>query len=217
MKKQTAKSKKKSLFKRFKGFTLVELLAVIVILAIIMIIAIPAVLNTLEASRKKTMVEFAQKVFVTGERKYLEDKSFNGMVNISRGNYYYSIKDDLDMSNTGDYDGYYILWVDGDILNHNILLWDKNYVLVKLYVEDHEITDQDVLSIGEYKQQLVSIAGEAFANEFGDFKTLNKEKLMYSLFLMADLDCNDEYDQKIYVVDASKPTESFNSCERFGN
>ena len=88
MKKQKAKSKKKSLFKRFKGFTLVELLAVIVILAIIMIIAIPAVLNTLEASRKKTMVEFAQKVFVTGERKYLEDKSFNGMVNISRGNYY---------------------------------------------------------------------------------------------------------------------------------
>ena len=182
-----------------------------------MIIAIPAVLNTMESARRKSMVEFAQKVFLTGQRKYLEDRSFNGIANISRGNYVYSIKDDLGMSNTGDYDGYYILWVDGDILNHHILLWDKNYVLNRNDVQEHEITDQDVLSIGEYKQQLSSFAGEAFVNEFGDFKTLNKEKLFFALFAMSNLDCNDEYDQKIFVVDASKPTETFNVCERFGS
>ena len=57
--------------KKNKGFTLVELLAVIVILAIIMIIAIPAVLNTMETAKRKSMINFAEKIINEVEKTYM--------------------------------------------------------------------------------------------------------------------------------------------------
>ena len=212
------KSKKKSLFKRFRGFTLVELLAVIVILAIIMIIAIPAVLNTLETSRKKTMLEFAQKVYLTGQRKFIEDKSFNNMASIDHGNYYYSIKDDLDLNNTGDFDGYFVIWVDGDYYEYHIFIYSKEYVLFKYSANNSEITENDLMTRAQYKQFIAQNYGSDFANMYGDLKNLNKNVVISIVLMQANLDCvNSEYDKNLAIVDASYPTQSFNACEFLKN
>ena len=90
-----------------KGFTLVELLAVIVILAIIMIIAIPSVLGTVETAKRKTMLEFYQKVVTTTERKFIEDSNFRSLPHAGSVNHYlYDIKKDLDIPSTGSFAGF---------------------------------------------------------------------------------------------------------------
>ena len=81
-----------------KGFTLVELLAVIVILAIIMLIAIPAVLNTLTAAKRKSFGEYVDKVFLTTQKKVLEEEVSSVP---SLGCKVYKIKTDLGLSSTG--------------------------------------------------------------------------------------------------------------------
>ncbi len=92
--------------KKNKGFTLVELLAVIVILAIIMIIAIPAVINTMQTARKKTMVEFAQKVLNELSKTYVSKMAFESYIRPAQRTYYvFDIKKDLGMTNTGDFFG----------------------------------------------------------------------------------------------------------------
>ena len=94
--------------KKNKGFTLVELLAVIVILAIIMIIAIPAVLNTMETAKKKSMMEFAQKVMNKAEEKYYESITMGNNMKTSAEitAVVYDINKDLGINNTGNYYGY---------------------------------------------------------------------------------------------------------------
>ncbi len=207
------KSKKKSLFKKFKGFTLVELLAVIVILAIIMIIAIPAVLNTMESARRKTMLEFAQKVFLTGQRKFIEDKSFNNLASFSKGTYIYSIKQDLGLNNVGDFDGYYIIWQEGDYTAHHIAIWNKDYVLVKLDVDKGEITESDMMTRGEFikasKEQGISNA-EEIVNQAD---STNK---MFSLQLLAlnmSLNCETDDGKKVSAVFGDDPKNVVNVCE----
>ena len=93
-----------------KGFTLVELLAVIVILAIIMLIAIPAVLNTLTAAKRKSFGEYVDKVFLTTQKKVLEEEVSSVP---SLGCKVYKIKTDLGLSSTGSYDGFVLVKKDG--------------------------------------------------------------------------------------------------------
>ena len=107
-----------------KGFTLVELLAVIVILAIIMIIAIPAVLDTLNSSKKKTFAEFVDKVYNLTLQKYSTD-IING--NNKSGSIIYDIKNDLGMTSTGGYEGYVMLDT------------NSNDVYITLHNEDFEL------------------------------------------------------------------------------
>ncbi len=87
--------------KRNKGFTLVELLAVIVILAIIMVIAIPSVLETITTARKKTFLEYIDKVASSTQTKYAEDTG-KGLAHTS-SNIMYDIKKDLGLTNTGTF------------------------------------------------------------------------------------------------------------------
>lgn len=205
--------KKKNTTKKLKGFTLVELLAVIVILAIIMIIAIPAVLNTMESARRKTMLEFAQKVYLTGQRKFIEDKSFNNLASISKGIYSYSIKKDLDLNNTGDFDGYYIIWQDGDYISHYIALWNKDFILVKANVDKEEITESDMMTRSEFikasQEQGISNA-EEIVNQAD---STNK---MFSLQLLAlnlSLNCETDDGKKVSAVFGDEPKNVVNVCK----
>ena len=126
-----------------KGFTLVELLAVIVILAIIMIIAIPAVLNTMDSARRKSFIEYANKVVLKAEEKYTL-RGFDGLpVN---GVIVYDIVNDLDISNTGDYKGYVI--VDATESNNKgfyIYLYDKTFLLN--LIKSTDLNTEDIENI----------------------------------------------------------------------
>lgn len=88
-----------------KGFTLVELLAVIIILAIIMIIAIPAVIDSLNKSRKQAFFEYAQDIRLKAEQQYIQDSGMG--LNLERTDcYVYDIKKDIGLSDTGSFDGW---------------------------------------------------------------------------------------------------------------
>lgn len=147
------KKKKFSLKKFFKGFTLVELLAVIVILAIIMIIAIPSVLNSMRVAKRKSFVEFAQKVINAGEKKYIEGTSFGTLATIGLGNYYFDITKDLDLGSTGNYKGFFIIFAERDSLTYFLMIWDDEYALFKERVnaDGNGVTVDDIIS---YQQSL---------------------------------------------------------------
>lgn len=89
--------------KKQNGFTLVELLAVIIILAIIMIIAIPAVIESLNKSRKQTFFEYAQNVRMKAEQQYIQDLDLNKE---RTDCYVYDIKTDIGLGDTGSFDGW---------------------------------------------------------------------------------------------------------------
>lgn len=93
--------------KKKNGFTLVELLAVIVILAIIMVIAIPSVLNIVTTGRVKSFETYAKKTVLATEQKNTEEEMTQAIS--GKGIYTYSIKEDLDLSNTGSYEGYVVV------------------------------------------------------------------------------------------------------------
>ena len=133
-KKAKKKNKKKfSLKEIFKGFTLVELLAVIVILGIIMVIAIPSVLNTLEISKKKTFLEYVQKIYSTAHTKWLQETSMDGGLYEGEGMYVFNIRTDLGLSSTGSYGGYVLVnsfESDGDIRDDFYMyIWDDDYFI----------------------------------------------------------------------------------------
>lgn len=110
------------------GFTLVELLAVIVVLAIIMIIAIPAVLDTMNTARKKSFAMYVTKAVGAVQTKYVYDAN-SGAIQ-GAGYYVYSIKNDLDATSTGTYDGYVTVnATDVDNPEYIIELYDNNYMI----------------------------------------------------------------------------------------
>ena len=139
-KKSKRKFKKKSIFKYkiFKGFTLVELLAVIVILAVIMVIAIPSVLNTLETARKKTFVEYIEKVGSLGKQEYLTYQLSGSSVPTCL---MYNIETDLDLSSTGDYHGYVLASNDDEVTHYYITLYDSEYMVYGVEYDSNITTD----------------------------------------------------------------------------
>ncbi len=140
------------------GFTLVELLAVIVILAIIMIIAIPAVLNTMESARKKTFLEYIDKVGTTAQSKFVSDQ-LKGELTIS-SNIVYDVNKDLDLSNTGKFKGYVLVNDKSEVF---ITLHDEQYAVYGVKWSD--INNSPTYSISEVsddlltKEKLASLAG----------------------------------------------------------
>ena len=162
--------------KNRKGFTLVELLAVIVILAIIMIIAIPAVLQTMQSARRKAFEEYIQKVYTTGERRYIEDTSFNNIPNVGQGYILYSIKDDLGMSNTGDFNGFFIIYKNNEKAKTEywVFLYDKEF---GFYEEVYDTTEQKDLN-EIMKNKIVTV--QELKNSLGysgDLSSVNKAVL----------------------------------------
>ena len=179
--KKNKKKKKVHLKKLLKGFTLVELLAVIVILAIIMIIAIPNVLNTMQTARKKSMVEFAQKLLKRAEEINVENqlKGYTYPLPAEKNYILYDIRKDLGLSSAGDYYGLLTLVIMNDANKtswYTITILDDEYRLqYDQYggLTDHskmEITVEGNVSSSENLKKLFESNGVDYKNvDFVDF------------------------------------------------
>ena len=123
------------------GFTLVELLAVIVILAIIMLIAIPAVLNTLTVAKRKSFVEYVDKIFMITQKQVVEEETMGNPV-VGCKTYY--IKKDLGLTSTGNYDGFVLVKNDGfNDIAYYITLHDDEYK-VESYLYDGSLDTENL-------------------------------------------------------------------------
>ncbi len=142
MKKSCRKKKKKNNFKKiFKGFTLVELLAVIVILAIIMLIAIPAVLETMETARRKSFIEYVDKVSTLSQKQMAEDQMI-GTKSLTECTVY-NVKTGLDLNNTGDYEGWVLIKPSNNDIY--VTLFDDNYVIIGYHYSDSSLKMDDYI------------------------------------------------------------------------
>ena len=130
------------------GFTLVELLAVIVVLALIMIIAIPAVLDTMNKSRRQLFVEYAEKVLIAAQTQYVTDSSLGNIA--GAGYYVYDIKTDLGLQSVGSYKGYIVVnAIDVDKPQYYITLYDNNYQMVSVNSVSLDKLDNEVYAFGK--------------------------------------------------------------------
>ena len=107
-----------------KGFTLVELLAVIVILAVIMIIAIPAVLNTMNMSKRRSFETYINRIDSETQKQYTKD-SITGNTNQTK---IYNIEKDLDLSSTGNFKGFSLVNPVTNIVH--ITLYNDEYAII---------------------------------------------------------------------------------------
>lgn len=113
--------------KRNNGFTLVELLAVIVIIAIVMIIAIPSVLYTVATAKKKSFEEFGVKSVSEAEKIVLRNQLLGSS---SSSCEIYNIKDDLDLSSVGNYNGYVLIKNENNNIKKMLVLWNNDMMLL---------------------------------------------------------------------------------------
>lgn len=89
--------------KKKNGFTLVELLAVIVILALLLIIVIPSILDTTNRAKKELFYDYSRSVQSKAVAKYIQDMDDETIKSNCR---VYDINTDLDLENTGDFEGW---------------------------------------------------------------------------------------------------------------
>ena len=108
-----------------KGFTLIELLAVIVVLAIIALIATPAVMNTIENSRKKVAINSYENLKRSAEIYYYDNQM---MGNIYQMNFKCENgkcrngSEVLEINGQAPEDGLVIISEDGDIYLNSIVI-----------------------------------------------------------------------------------------------
>ena len=156
---KTVNKLKKKIIKKFaKGFTLVELLAIIVILAIIMIVAIPATLDYITVSKKKTFIEYVDKIYQSTRTEVanleLKDEEIDGCK-------VFYIKKDLNLANTGEFDGFVLVKVGtNDDYEYYIVMHDDDYTIpvhqydgkftvndLKQYKSDEELTVENICNL----------------------------------------------------------------------
>ena len=156
-----------------KGFTLVELLAVIVILGVIMVIAIPSVLETMQVAKTKSLQEYAQKVRNAGERKYLVKKEFEGLPYLGSADvqlYVYDVKEDLDLTNTGNYEGIFLMYKFSDSFFNKVELDEETSKRIKPNTPYFGVTLTDGENILAYLGQNVDSLEQSIIISIEDLK-----------------------------------------------
>lgn len=85
-----------------KGFTLIELLAVIVILGVITVIAVPKILNIIEKSRNRSVIE-SSKIIIRQAKTIISQNDLNSklVVNNNCYSFNFDIKESTDKENSG--------------------------------------------------------------------------------------------------------------------
>ena len=116
-----------------KGFTLVELLAVIVVLAIIMIIAIPSVMGTMNDAQRGTFKIFSEKVLNKAQESYQSDVLLGVNTRKKTYGHCYSLKADLEMGTSSNYEGYVVVTLDAKLKPTFYLTLSDNSFSVQNY------------------------------------------------------------------------------------
>ena len=91
------------IMRKKNGFTLVELLAVIIVLALIMVIAIPSVMDAMNKAKKENFFLFVQSLNSKATNRYIQESDIDPDIASCA---VYDISTDLDLSNTGEYEGW---------------------------------------------------------------------------------------------------------------
>ena len=132
-----------------KGFTLIELLAVIIILAIIALIAVPTILNIIDNSKKKALVNSAYGMISAAELYYTEGLLTNNTVDKTFSGPEYT---DLNFKGEKVENGEVKVNNVGDV---SIWLYQNNYCVYK-NMSDVQVQEQDNVGSSEECSNLMS-------------------------------------------------------------
>ena len=132
-----------------KGFTLIELLAVIIILAIIALIAVPTILNIIDNSKKKALVNSAYGMISAAELYYTEGLLINNTVDKTFSGPEYT---DLNFKGEKVENGEVKVNNVGDV---SIWLYQNNYCVYK-NMSDVQVQEQDNVGSSEECSNLMS-------------------------------------------------------------
>ena len=124
--------------KGITGFTLVELLAVIIILGILITIAVPSVTGILKASKRQAFTEYVEKTIKNAETTSVKNLMADSS-KLEETCYMYNIKKDLDLSETGDFDGWILYNLETD--KYYITIYNKDFMLI-----NYEFTENSNLA-----------------------------------------------------------------------
>ena len=154
-----------------KGFTLIELLAVIVILAIIATIAVPIVIGIIENSKESTEKISIDNYVKATELFLLQTRLVDGYYNIET----------LDINVDGKKPDYgYIQVKDNELINYNINMNNKNYIIkndkIEQTVEDPMKMSAE-LSIDYVNQEIIKGISFSYYDDIGLNFYIDKNKI----------------------------------------
>ena len=151
-----------------KGFTLVELLAIIVILGILLTLGIPQVLNAINVSKKKSFLEYIDKVAVTAQTVYQEKIESND--DLESKSTIFDITKDLGLSNTGSFKGYVLVTYDGDTY---VTLYNDTYAIANYKYNSDTNKEEDLKTISEVNTSTLTTENLAKAGHTSSFYYYN--------------------------------------------
>ena len=125
-----------------KGFTLIELLAVIIILAIIALITVPAIINIIDNSKKKALVNTAYGMIKAAELYHVENLLIGNTTNKTFTGPNYT---DLNFKGEKVENGEVKVNNVGDV---SIWLYQNNYCVYK-NMSDVQVQEQDNVGSSE--------------------------------------------------------------------
>ncbi len=108
-----------------------------------MIIAIPSILGTMSDAQRGTFKIYAEKVLNKAQEKYQSDIMLNSTAHeVDEGVYCYDLEEGLNMTSTGNYRGYVLVYLD-EHLNpeFSLFLSDNNFGVYEASYESIQDTE----------------------------------------------------------------------------